>query len=283
MGKGVFYETIHKASSSLPYLDFCMENINYFSHFHEELEVLFVSEGNTKLTVDTNCYSMESGDIAAVMPGEIHSLSTPVHSRMYIMKFLPAGSAGNDALSRIRLHKRVISSTDEAYPAFRKQIERIYLEASERKPGFAFAVQAAFLEIITLFLRTEGHTVITLAEKDRLNSRLQLLQTVNSYIEENYTHEIPLAEIAAHCKYSVSYFAHYFREISNLSFGEYLIRFRLEKATGRMLLTGETLTCIALSCGFNTVRSFNRMFKKHLGITPSEYRGCHRTAASHEQ
>ena len=168
MGKGVFYESIHKASSSLPYLDFSMENINYFSHFHEELEVLFVSEGNMKLTVDTNCYSMESGDIAAVMPGEIHSLSTPVHSRMYIMKFLPAGSAGNDALSRIRLHKRVISSTDEAYPAFRKQIERIYLEASERKPGFAFAVQAAFLEIITLFLRTEGHTVITLAEKDLL-------------------------------------------------------------------------------------------------------------------
>ena len=78
--------------------------------------------------------------------------------------------------------------------------------------------------------------------------------------------------MAAHCGYSRYYFSHYFKETTGMSFMDYLTAFRVERAAARMELTGETFTEIAYACGFQSIRTFNRMFQKYYHITPSAYR-----------
>ena len=53
---------------------------------------------------------------------------------------------------------------------------------------------------------------------------------------------------------------------------EYLIRKRLEKVRKDLLETEKSITDIAFSAGFSNINSFNRLFKKYQGLTPSEFR-----------
>ena len=74
-------------------------------------------------------------------------------------------------------------------------------------------------------------------------------------------------------RFGRSRFADYCRQITNLTPAEYLTRCRIENAK-RMLLhdSGTNITEIALSCGFQTSQYFATVFKRHLGLTPREFR-----------
>ncbi len=56
------------------------------------------------------------------------------------------------------------------------------------------------------------------------------------------------------------------------TFFDYLTLFRLEKALPQLTYTKKTVAEIAYDCGFSNLRSFNRAFKRHIALTPSEYR-----------
>ena len=56
-----------------------------------------------------------------------------------------------------------------------------------------------------------------------------------------------------------------------MSFSQYLMLYRLQRARER-IIGGDKMIDAAYSCGFNNIRSFNRMFKKYYHITPTEYR-----------
>ena len=53
---------------------------------------------------------------------------------------------------------------------------------------------------------------------------------------------------------------------------EYLIEYRLGKAAQELKLTNDTILEISGRTGFDNISNFNRLFKKRLGVTPSEFR-----------
>lgn len=72
-----------------------------------------------------------------------------------------------------------------------------------------------------------------------------------------------------HPSYLSREFAKYF---DDLSFGDYIRKLRIEKATSLLTGSDNTLAEIAYLTGFSDQSHFNRIFKKHMGMTPSEYR-----------
>jgi AraC-like DNA-binding protein/ligand-binding sensor protein len=91
------------------------------------------------------------------------------------------------------------------------------------------------------------------------------------YIENKFKETVTVAEIATHVYMSESYFSHQFKEQVGISPVQYLNRYRIEKAL--QLLKKGTLskTEIAFEAGFNTLTHFNRIFKKFMKLSPSEY------------
>ena len=81
-----------------------------------------------------------------------------------------------------------------------------------------------------------------------------------------------LAEAAGYCGFSKYYFAHYFKEITGLTFYEYLTGYRMQMAVAALQNSETGISEIALNCGFSNVRSFNLVFKAAFGTTPSKYR-----------
>ena len=72
--------------------------------------------------------------------------------------------------------------------------------------------------------------------------------------------------------YSSSHFMRWFKENTGFSFNEYLIEYRLNRATEQLRKSDETILNIASSNGFDNLSNFNRLFKKRFLMTPTEYR-----------
>lgn len=53
---------------------------------------------------------------------------------------------------------------------------------------------------------------------------------------------------------------------------EYLMEYRLGKAAQELRVTNDTILEIAQRTGFDNISNFNRLFKKRLGVTPSQFR-----------
>lgn len=86
--------------------------------------------------------------------------------------------------------------------------------------------------------------------------------------EKNVTLEI----IAQEMYLSPYYLSRMFKKIEGVTFIDYVLNCRIEKAKVQLLTTNETIELIAIGCGYNEPNSFRRMFRKKTGVSPSEYR-----------
>lgn len=97
-------------------------------------------------------------------------------------------------------------------------------------------------------------------------------KTAIAYINENFKREIPLDEISSVVNLSPSYFSKYFKNVTQVSFSEYLANLRLENAIQDMLSKNSTVSAAALENGFANVKSFITQCKKVYECTPAQYK-----------
>ena len=100
-----------------------------------------------------------------------------------------------------------------------------------------------------------------------------LCQKVIFYIQNHFTEDITLSDMARKFGYNEKYLSHSLHAFTGIHFRKLLIMYRINKAKA-MLSSKEqaSISSIALSCGFSALNSFHRAFKEITGITPSEYK-----------
>ena len=96
------------------------------------------------------------------------------------------------------------------------------------------------------------------------------VQFVKEYIEDHYAEEIQLRDLALFAHISSSYLSTKFKNEVGYSFTEYLIRFRLNRAEA--LLKKKLYSCkeVAEKVGYRDYTQFAKIFKKYMGLSPSE-------------
>lgn len=99
-----------------------------------------------------------------------------------------------------------------------------------------------------------------------------LIENIKSYIEANLEYNIKLSNLANAFGYNEQYIGRLFKKEMHMNFSEYVNMQRIRHAKILLKETTESVIIISMSVGFNNVTYFNKMFKKHTGITPLEYR-----------
>ncbi len=97
------------------------------------------------------------------------------------------------------------------------------------------------------------------------------VEQAKTYIESNYMKEISIQELARKLNLNRSYFSSLFRKKTGKSPQQYLTDHRMERACQLMTEYGYTPGQAALSTGYADIFCFSRMFRRHFGISPSEY------------
>jgi AraC-like DNA-binding protein len=105
------------------------------------------------------------------------------------------------------------------------------------------------------------------------NAEPPVITRAKEYIQEHQTEELSLGQVAKAVNTSTFYFCKMFKKITGINFTDYLSRVRVEKAKNLLLNPNLRVSEIAFEVGFQSLTHFNRVFKRILGQSPTEYRG----------
>ena len=102
---------------------------------------------------------------------------------------------------------------------------------------------------------------------------MRRLMTVTDFIKNNLTaDDLSQGAMAEMAGISREYFSRIFKNVTGMNYSKWLNTVRLEKATELLTEEGRTLTEIAMLSGFQSIPSFNRVFREEKGLPPGEYR-----------
>ena len=266
-----FFEIIHRAEEDKPYVDTAMHDIMYLSHYHAEIELVYVVEGSVTLNVEDSSFALVKGDVAIVLPYRIHSLYTVGHSHLYIFKLL----CDCYDFAALSLASYRFSSVDCSAPQQKiyQMLMRLVEESGHEEGGRkVLAMKCISNEVLLAIADLPGNTASN-PERMKMRHRfIYVLNGVNKFLAEHYSEDVYVRDAAAACHMSESYFAHTFKSVTGKTFNTFLMEYRLEKAKRAVDETADTFSTIAMSHGFGSVRTFNRCFVAMYGMTPSEMR-----------
>ncbi|MDF2926439.1 MAG: two component transcriptional regulator, AraC family [Paenibacillaceae bacterium] len=108
-------------------------------------------------------------------------------------------------------------------------------------------------------------------EQEKASSGNWVLHKAVEFIHDNYQRDISLEDVAGHVFLSNTYFSQMFKEGKGITFTDYLVRVRMEKAME--LLTSSTYKILEISqmVGYRSSKYFARSFRKVHGCSPTEY------------
>jgi AraC-like DNA-binding protein len=108
---------------------------------------------------------------------------------------------------------------------------------------------------------------------DRTDTRKEVyVQKAVAYIGMNYSRKMSISELSRHIGLDRSYLGSLFKEYLGVSPQDYLIHFRMNKACELIKSDNLTIGDISRSVGYDDQLLFSKLFKKHLGVPPREYR-----------
>jgi YesN/AraC family two-component response regulator len=104
------------------------------------------------------------------------------------------------------------------------------------------------------------------------NAEPPVITRAKEYIREHQTENLRLGHVAKAVNTSTFYFCKMFKKVTGINFTDYLSRVRIEKSKNLLLNPNLRVSEIAFEVGFQSLTHFNRVFKKILGQSPTEYR-----------
>jgi len=104
------------------------------------------------------------------------------------------------------------------------------------------------------------------------HSEPPVITRAKEYIQEHQTENLRLGHVAKAVNTSTFYFCKMFKKVTGINFTDYLSRVRIEKSKNLLLNPNLRVSEIAFEVGFQSLTHFNRVFKKILGQSPTEYR-----------
>jgi YesN/AraC family two-component response regulator len=105
------------------------------------------------------------------------------------------------------------------------------------------------------------------------NAEPPVIRRAKEFIQEHQSEDISLGQVAKAVNTSTFYFCKMFKKLTGINFTDYLSRVRIEKSKNLLLNPNLRVSEIAFEVGFQSLTHFNRVFKKVIGQSPTEYRG----------
>jgi AraC-like DNA-binding protein len=169
--------------------------------------------------------------------------------------------------------------TEAQFSRVSKQLEEwgVQAEAGELRDAFfstrvlsrrQHEAMVTLLRIFALHLSTVSNQVLVRQQ----NAEPPMITRAKEFIGKNQGEALSLGQVAKAVNTSTFYFCKMFKKFTGLNFTDYVSRTRIEKARNLLLNPNLRVSEIAFEVGFQSLTHFNRVFKKIVGESPTEYR-----------
>lgn len=232
-------------------------------HLHSQMELLYLKEGSTTLSVNGQDRCMLPGDLCVCFPGVVHSYKGGSNANALMMIFDP--NLTND-------FSAIMERVQPADPLLRHHqlpadiplcMEQLLKESKAGNDphvlqGYLQVVVARILPLLPLVAVEPGSNDIA--------------YEIMEYLSRHYMEPVSLNTLSKVLGVSHSCLSHTFSGRIGVNFRTYLNTLRVDRSCMLLRGTNQTIGQISLECGFESIRTFNRIFSQLYGVTPSEYR-----------
>lgn len=230
-----------------------IESFNFHSHFHRSYELICILDGETEICVDDKTYIAKKDDIVLIFPNQIHSFTPIGYSKICLGIFSPEMVGQFFAeYNNLVPKSNVVKNSD--------------VSAEEMLTDNVYLQKAVLYKALGKLINSTDF------EKANISGDFKLIHRILTFIEDHYSETCSLKEVSRVLKYDYAYLSKRFVKTMNMSYTEYLNRYRISRACYLIDSERMAISDIYVKCGFENARSFNRNFKKYTGVTPSKFK-----------
>lgn len=268
-------------------------NYQTLPNFHDYMEIFFIYEGQGVFQFDNRRYEFNKGDVFVVGSHEIHNCSRCFddHTKTIELYFMPElifnpGSNHEDFYYLMPfynhddqfVHRMPSGSVD--VERFLRQIGLIVQELRNENTFFRLAVRNHVRDLLLILSRYYERSL------NNYNCRLsnvKRLVAVAKYVKDNYQEHLSLSAVAGEVFMSREPFCRFFKQATGSTLTDYLNRFRIARARDLLEQDEMPITHIAFEVGFENYSYFERVFRKLMLLSPTEYRNGYAKPFLHER
>lgn len=248
------------------------------NHWHRETEILYVTSGCIRLTINHQSFVGEPGDIFVINSGEMHEIygdGAPLDYTAFVFDFDILSFSKHDFAEQtfiepiLRQEMRFVNRIHacETMLGILRQLSEIHTQKSECYMLFTKALLVQFVARLI-----EERQVLSVQNPTWDSEKKQLLKNIVAYIHENYAQKIALADMAEQFHMSPKYFCRFFKKNFNKTLVEYIGDVRIDHSLSLLDEKNIPVAEVAVACGFCNMSYFAHSFKKKIGCTPSQYK-----------
>ncbi len=239
-------------------------------------KLCFIRRGSGQLWTKTSSTRLNTDDVLFLPAGEAHRFaddpSDPVTLMMVCfhadtLQAVPDLAAGYRYFRSVFVAMRPLSMLQtHRRAAIHSSLQRMAFEQTTARVGHEAAIWGLLIQLLIALARTASEAA-SLAE---LAKGAQAFTRTLDFLDERFTEEVQIKDLAAMAGISYRRYTTLFREAKGETVKAYITRLRVEFAKKRLLETDNVLFS-ALDAGFGDLSHFYRVFKQVTGLTPRQY------------
>ena len=247
------------------------------SHWHTELEMIHILNGEMNVRLNNSTYTAKQNDILFVNPEIIHA-ATPDDCKyeciVFDISYLSAAFEGSRYFFEGLLNNEYF--INEFIPFDDSEIHtlvrNVFNLMKNKSSGYKFKVIGEMYKMFGEIIDSHLYSNITGVTELGADKNMHKLKNVLVFMRDNYDKPISLSDMADAADMSSKYFCYFFKEMTRKSPVEYLNTYRVEKAARKLITSDISVTDVAFTCGFNDLSYFIKTFKAYKGVTPAKFR-----------
>lgn len=203
-----------------------------------------------------------------VCPAGLCDTAVPVRLGEQLIGFLQTGQVFRKKPTMAQFNRTVRHVAEWGISIPENDLKDVYFAS----PVLSHKQYDSVVKLLTIFaqhLAMISNQVVT----QQANAEPPMIKRAKEFITTHQSEDISLGDVAKAVHTSTFYFCKMFKKATGINFTEYLSRVRIEKAKNLLLNPNLRVSEIAFEVGFQSLTHFNRVFKKIVGQSPTEYRG----------
>ena len=193
--------------------------------------------------------------------------AVPVRLGEQLIGFLQTGQVFRRKPTAAQFERTAKLAEDWGVPVNRAALKKAYF-STRILSSKQHDAMVKLLSIFAQHLSMVSNQVVVQQE----NAEPPAITKARQFIQDHQTDDLSLGEVARAVNTSSFYFCKIFKKFTGLNFTHYLSRLRIEKARNLLLNPNLRVSEIAYEVGFQSLTHFNRVFKRIIGQSPTDYR-----------
>lgn len=274
-----------------------VEKEGYPLHWHSACEVIMPLRKGYTVICQNNRIDMKQGDILWIGGGVLHEILEPEdeagerllvqYDSRVLNEFAEFSAIAPMSAPAVFVEKESMPEMHEKLQNILLGVLRTEIDRGYFKNVSIYADMMKFNVILfdALLHDQTAQSKLVIANEGEESQKwdanhMSIIYGSCNYIRSHCHEALNLDQVAEHTGFSKYYFSRLFKNYTQMSFTEYLNRCRVSEAEKQLADPRKTVTEVAMDCGFNSISTFNRVFKLANNCTPAEYqRLAHRVNA----